>query len=169
MSEICSGVTTEPYLQILTSESLGGATAIRGDEARLDIVADGLWGGRRERTYFDVRVVNAYARSNRLESLPALYCRHEKMKRRAYDQRVRTHDICSPRPLPDRRCRNQCCCLSDKTCLRVIREMGPTLQPDHRVAQGKAILCPAKELHILHKRGPNNSQLNPQPRKPAAS
>ena len=89
MSEICSGVTTEPYLQTLTSESLGGATAIRGDEARLDIVADGLWGGRRERTYFDVRVVNPYARSNRLESLPALYCRHEKMKRRAYDQRVR--------------------------------------------------------------------------------
>ena len=89
MSEICSGVTTEPYLQTLTSESLGGATAIRGDEARLDIVADGLWGGRRERTYFDVRVVNPYARSNRLESLPALYRRHEKMKRRAYDQRVR--------------------------------------------------------------------------------
>ena len=58
MSEICSGVTTEPHLQILTSESLGSATAIRGDEARLDIVADGLWGGRRERSYFDVRVVN---------------------------------------------------------------------------------------------------------------
>ncbi len=89
MSEICSGVTTEPHLQILTSESLVGATAIRGDEARLDIVADGLWGGRRERSYFDVRVVNPYARSNRLESLPALYRRHEKMKRRAYDQRVR--------------------------------------------------------------------------------
>ena len=41
-----------------SSGSLGGATAFRGDEARLDIVADGLWGGRHEQTYFDVRVVN---------------------------------------------------------------------------------------------------------------
>ena len=32
MSEICSA---EPHLQNLTSKSLGGATAIRGDEARV--------------------------------------------------------------------------------------------------------------------------------------
>ncbi len=31
----------------VTSEHLGGATAIRGDESQLDIVADGLWGGRK--------------------------------------------------------------------------------------------------------------------------
>ena len=33
------------------------------NDARLDIVAGGLWGGRFERTYFDVRVFNPYAPS----------------------------------------------------------------------------------------------------------
>ena len=89
MSEVCSGVSTEPHLQNLTGEHLGGKTAIRGDEARLDIVADGLWGGRNERSFFDVRVINPYARSNRSENTQAMFRRHDSMKRRAYEQRIR--------------------------------------------------------------------------------
>ena len=59
-------------------------------------MADGLWGGRSERTYFDVRVVNPFARSNRRESLPG---RHENMKRRSYDQRIREVEHASFVPL----------------------------------------------------------------------
>ena len=55
----------------------------------IDIVADGLWGGRNERSYFDVIVINPHARSNRHENLNSMYKRHENMKKRAYDQRVR--------------------------------------------------------------------------------
>ncbi len=87
--QVCSGMSTEPHLQPLTSERLGGATAIRGDEARLDIVADGLWGGRNECAFFDVRVINPYARSNCSENLQAMYRRHDNMKRRGYEQRIR--------------------------------------------------------------------------------
>ena len=64
------------------------ATAITEDEARLDIAANGLWGGRYERAYFDVRVFNPFAPSNRLQSLSAVYRKHENLKKRAYQQRV---------------------------------------------------------------------------------
>ena len=53
-------MTTELNLQNLTSEKLKGATAIEENGGRLDIVADGLWGGKNECSYFDVhvRVIN---------------------------------------------------------------------------------------------------------------
>jgi hypothetical protein len=99
MTEVCNNVHTEPTLQPLSGEILSGATAIREDEARLDIVADGLWGGRSERTYFDVRVFNPYAPSNRHQTQSAAFRKHEKMKRRAYEQRVRDVEHSSFVPL----------------------------------------------------------------------
>ena len=41
-------------------------TANTDPGARLDIAACGVWGGRFERTFFDVRVFNPKARSNHL-------------------------------------------------------------------------------------------------------
>ena len=53
------------------------------------MAASGVWGGRFERTFFDVRVFNPYARSNRNPaSLVSVYARHEKEKRRCYEARV---------------------------------------------------------------------------------
>ena len=43
MSEICPDVQTEPVLHSLTGEVLDGRTAIREDDARLDIKARGFW------------------------------------------------------------------------------------------------------------------------------
>ena len=37
---------------------------MQGDGARLDIVADGFWGGSRQRAFFDVRVFNPFAQSH---------------------------------------------------------------------------------------------------------
>ena len=51
LSEICNNVCIEPHLQPITGEHLTGASANTQDGARLDIVANGLWGGRSERTY----------------------------------------------------------------------------------------------------------------------
>ena len=39
-------------------------TANTDTNAHLDIAADGVWGGRFERNYFDVRVFNPFAQSN---------------------------------------------------------------------------------------------------------
>ena len=54
MTEVCHDVCVEPTLQPITGEVLSNATAISDDGARLDITANGFWGGRSERAFFDV-------------------------------------------------------------------------------------------------------------------
>ena len=40
------------------------ASTVSSDGARLDVAADGFWGSRNERAFFDVRVFNPLAPSN---------------------------------------------------------------------------------------------------------
>ena len=58
LTEVCNDVCIEPELQPMTGEVLNGSSSNTQDGARLDIAANGFWGGRFERTYFDVRVFN---------------------------------------------------------------------------------------------------------------
>ena len=88
MCEVCHDVVVEPRLQPLSGEVLHGRTCNREDEARLDIRASGFWGGQFERAFFDVRVFNPKAPTNRGPTLASTYARHEKEKRRNYQQRV---------------------------------------------------------------------------------
>ena len=60
MLEVYHDVCIEPTLQPNTGEALSGASAITEDGTRLDVAANGLWGGR-----FDVKVFNPHAPSNR--------------------------------------------------------------------------------------------------------
>ena len=89
LSEVCHDVKVEPALQPLTGEALRYKTAVCEDDARLDICAAGFWGTRHQHAFFDVRVFNSLAPSNRSSSLSATYRRHEQEKRRAYEERVR--------------------------------------------------------------------------------
>ena len=98
MTEVCNDVCIEPTLQPVTGEALSGASALTADGARLDVAASGFWGGRHERAFFDVRVFNPYAPSNR-QPLPTCYRRHENIKKRAYEQRVREIEHGSFTPL----------------------------------------------------------------------
>ena len=84
LSETCSGVAVEPTLQPVTSEHLHGASANTQDAARLDIVANGFWGGTYERVFFDIRVFNPFARSNRHPRIASAYRQHENLKKRHY-------------------------------------------------------------------------------------
>ena len=88
LTEVCHNVLVEPDLQPLTGEVLARATSVRTDGARLDIAANGLWGGRFERSFMDVRVFNPHAPSNRASSISACYRKHELEKKRAYEQRL---------------------------------------------------------------------------------
>ena len=99
LTEVCSDVCIEPDLQPITGEVLIGATSNAQDGARLDITANGFWGGRFERTYFDVQVFNPHAPSHRQSSLPACYRKQESLKKRAYEQRVREVEHSSFTPL----------------------------------------------------------------------
>ena len=50
LREVCHDVTVEHHLQQMTGEVTRGRTSVVGDEARLDVSACGMWGGRFERT-----------------------------------------------------------------------------------------------------------------------
>ncbi len=88
LSEVCHNVSIKPQLQPLTGETLNLASANSTQEARLDITANGVWGSRFERSFFDVWVINLFSISNRHSSLSAAYRLHEEAKKRSYQQRV---------------------------------------------------------------------------------
>ena len=96
LTEVCNDVCIEPDLQPITGEVLAGASSNAQDGARLDIPANGFWGGRFERTFFDVRVFNPHAPSNRHSNC---YRKHELEKKRQYEQRVREVEHASFTPL----------------------------------------------------------------------
>ena len=99
LKETCHGVATEPSLQPITSETFNRTTANRQNGARLDVVANGFWGSSFERAFFDVRVFNPFAPSNRHSSLTASYRHHENLKKRHYEQRIREVEHSSFTPL----------------------------------------------------------------------
>ena len=59
-------------LQTLSGETFTFSTTIAEDGACLDASADGFWGGRHQRAYFDVKVFNLTAPSYRTTSVPAV-------------------------------------------------------------------------------------------------
>ena len=61
LTEVCTEVCVEPELQPATPDQLNGASANSRDGARLDVSANGVWGGRYQKTFFDVRVFNPLA------------------------------------------------------------------------------------------------------------
>ena len=89
LTEVCSDIQVKPYLQEISTETMTRITADIAGCARLDIATNGGWGGRRERVFMDVRVFNLFAPSNRQTRLEKCFLKHEKEKKRAYEQRVR--------------------------------------------------------------------------------
>ena len=63
LDEVCHDVEIETKLQSLEGESFHNKTTTTEDDARLDIKANGLWGGRFSRTFFDVKIFNPHAKS----------------------------------------------------------------------------------------------------------
>ena len=83
----------------ITGETPSSFTAKMQDGARLDIAESGLWGGRFQRTFVDVRVFNPHAASNRGCQLSACHRKHENTKKRAYERRIREVEHASFTPL----------------------------------------------------------------------
>ena len=54
LTEVCSNVEVEHHLERLSGEFLALRTSISGDEGRLNVSANGIWGGRFEEALFDV-------------------------------------------------------------------------------------------------------------------
>ena len=71
----------EPDLQPVTTAQLNGASANQQDGTKLDISANGVWDGRFEKTYFDVRVLNPLAPTNRTHGPAGMYKTHEQERK----------------------------------------------------------------------------------------
>ena len=96
---MCNDVRIEPDLQPVSADQLNGASANSQDGARLDIFANGVWGRRFENSFFDVGVFNPFAPSNRNQDSAAIHKKHEREKKRAYEQRIREVEHSSFTPL----------------------------------------------------------------------
>ena len=85
LSQVCHDVALEPQLQEVDRTLTPGSNSQAG--ARLDISASGVWGGRFEKTLFDVRVFSPLCKTNS-GPIQQTYRRHETDKRRNYESRV---------------------------------------------------------------------------------
>ena len=61
MDKVCHDVQIEPMVHELQEETFDNKTTCSDEEARPDIKANGLWGQRFERTFFDVKIFNPLA------------------------------------------------------------------------------------------------------------
>ena len=99
MSEVCSNVASEPALQPVTNEHFFHCSANTESGARLDVRAQGFWGVHHQQAYFDVRVFNPLAMSNRQTTISTCFRPHDREKHRVYEQRVREVERGSFTPL----------------------------------------------------------------------
>ena len=88
MREVCKNVTIEPVLQPLSGETLHPRSAIRENDARSDVRAEGFWSCRQQQAYFDIKVFNPTASTYRNKSLRACHHSLEAGKRRDYLDRI---------------------------------------------------------------------------------
>ena len=89
LKRVANNITIEPHIRSITGERFHHRSAITDQQARLDVAANGVWGARFDRTFFDVRVFNPFAASNHSTSIISSYQRHEKEKHRSYEEQVR--------------------------------------------------------------------------------
>ena len=88
LTEMCPNMGIEPMLQPLSGETYHHRSTSTKDGARLDIRAQNIWNKSQSSTYFNVRVFNSHALSNRTSSTDACYRREEQEKRRVYEKRI---------------------------------------------------------------------------------
>ena len=98
LDEVCHDVEIEPKLQSLEGESFHNKTTTTEDDARLDIKANGFWGGRFSRTFFDVKIFNPHVKSCP-KTISDAYKYHESVRTLKYQQRILDEEHSSFVPL----------------------------------------------------------------------
>ena len=88
MDDVCHDVQIEPKLHSPDGEIFSSNSTTTDDDVRLDIKANGLWGSRFNRTFFDVKIFNPHAKSCP-KTIKDAYKYHESIKRNKYEERIR--------------------------------------------------------------------------------
>ena len=86
MKEVCHNVQVEPQLLPIEKDRLDGGSNTR-KKARLDVAGGGVWGAY-EKTFLDIRIMHPNSESYKDMSIEAVYKHHEKLKKKAYNERV---------------------------------------------------------------------------------
>ena len=86
LTEVCKDVRVEPPLLPITGEELPNG-ANKQDGARADVSALGFWLPL-SRAFFDVKVTNPLAQTNKRMTIPEMYLHHEKQKKNQYNARI---------------------------------------------------------------------------------
>ena len=87
MRDITANLLAE-VCQTLTGEQFQHRTANTEDGARLDVQAQGFWGGKHQGAFFWHKVFNSYALNNCKSTMESVYRRHEREKRHCYERRT---------------------------------------------------------------------------------
>ena len=87
LKSVCHDVETEPLLQPVINKNGYSASAILGDDARLDVRARGFWRAG-QNAFFDVRITNADCTSQVASPVKSVLRKHELEKKRNYNQRI---------------------------------------------------------------------------------
>ena len=87
MNEVCHDVEIEPKLQPLQGERFVNNSTTTEDEARLKFKANGLWGSRFSRAFFDLKIFNHHVKTSRKLHKDA-YKYHETLNNSKYQQRI---------------------------------------------------------------------------------
>lgn len=87
MREVAFDVKIEPGLQKVSKNIKLAPGTKTEDNARLDVSARGIYSSH-ELTFFDVRISNPNAPSNRSLTLAGVYTKNEKEKMKAYGDRI---------------------------------------------------------------------------------
>ena len=155
LTEVCSGVATEPMLQPVSSERFHRVSTNTQVGARLDIVANGFWCVKFERAFFDVRVFNHFSPSNRKSLLSSVYRQHEKVKKRHYEQRIQEieHSSFTPLVFSSTGGMGHITTVFLQTVgIATSCKVGGTLFYDHGLAPLQAFIFPLTCFHNVHSR-----------------
>ena len=87
LEKVCKDVESEPHLQKVTSEVMDHQTANTEDDSRLDIKARNFW-QRGQTAFFDIRVTNVNAESQKNQTTLQVFRNHELAKRSEYLQGI---------------------------------------------------------------------------------
>ena len=63
-----------------------GASVNKEDKTKLDVATDGFWGSSKERAFFEIRVFNPSAPTNKQTTTTSTYKVHKRAKKRQYGQ-----------------------------------------------------------------------------------
>ena len=147
MEEVSTSTEIEPALQPLTGEVLHGRTASVQDDSRIDIRSKGFWNQHQD-AFFNVRVFNPLASSNQNSAINTIFLRHEKEKRRSYDQRIREVEYGSFTPLVFQLLKWLRCRLSFSLLRSSIAAIRGSRQSHFNVQSAKFINLATAEGHI---------------------